>query len=274
MSVAPTAGSSRAAQLSNELWAVLAVAQRDLTKLLRDRVRLAISLAFPLLVIVGLGSVLRATIGRGTGPDALTLTFTGVLAASLFQSTAAGMVSLVEDRETDFARELFVSPVSRTTIVAGKVLGESLVALCQGVGIVAFAVLFGVRMNAGQVMALLPACVACCLLGGAFGLATLAALPNQRAGLQVFQFIILPQYFLAGVLVPLHGLPGYLSAVSWVMPLRYAVDITRAAFYAGTPVYSQAVTLNPAIDAAVMVGLFVALLSIGAVLFSYRERSR
>src|SRR6185437_5935485 len=104
--------------------------QRDLTKLLRDRVRLAISLAFPLLVIVGLGSVLQATVGRVTGVDAIALTFTGVLAASLFQSTAAGMVSLVEDRETDFARELFVSPVSRTTIVAGKVLGESMVALC------------------------------------------------------------------------------------------------------------------------------------------------
>jgi ABC-2 type transport system permease protein len=275
VSVAPSLRTSRSAQATLELWALLAVAQRDFTKLLRDRVRLAISLAFPLLVIVGLGSVLQTTVGRVTGVDAVTLTFTGVLAASLFQSTAAGMVSLVEDRETDFARELFVSPVSRTTIVAGKVLGESLVALFQGIGIVAFAALFGVHMNATQVVALFPACVATCLLGGAFGLATLAALPNQRAGLQVFQFIILPQYFLAGVLVPLHGLPGYLSALSWVMPLRYAVDLTRAAFYAGTPAYSsETVTLNPALDIAVMSGLFVVLLSVGALLFSYRERAR
>ncbi len=41
----------------------------------------------------------------------MTVAFTGVLAASLFQSAAAGMISIAEDRENDFARELFVTPV-------------------------------------------------------------------------------------------------------------------------------------------------------------------
>jgi ABC-2 type transport system permease protein len=97
--------------------------------------------------------VLQPTVGRATGLSAVTLMFTGPLAATLFQSTAAGMMSLIEDRETDFVAELFVAPVSRVTIVAGKVVGESLVALVQGAGIVVFALLFGVRMSGGQVMA-------------------------------------------------------------------------------------------------------------------------
>jgi ABC-2 type transport system permease protein len=167
-----------------------------------------------------------------------------------------------------------VAPVSRMTIVSGKVLGESLVALTQGVGVVAFALLLGIRMSPGQLGALLPTAVGCCLLGGAFGLATLAALPNQRAALQVFPFVILPQYFLAGVVAPLRGLPGYLDLVSWLMPLRYPVDLTRAAFYSGRPAYDQVVTESPLVDAAVMAALFVVLVILGALLLEHRERNR
>ena len=94
-------------------------------KLLRDRPRLAVNLAFPVLLIGGLGAVLQPTVGRVTGLNAVTLAFTGVLAASLFQSAAAGMISIVEDRENDFSRELFVAPVPRLTLVAGKVAGET-----------------------------------------------------------------------------------------------------------------------------------------------------
>src|SRR6185437_2991966 len=83
--------------LAVELWALLAIAQRDLVKLLRDRPRLAVNLAFPVLLVAGLGSVLQPTVGKVTGVSAVTLAFTGVLPATLFQSTAAGMISIAED---------------------------------------------------------------------------------------------------------------------------------------------------------------------------------
>ena len=95
----------------HELSALAVIAQRDVIKLLRDRPRLAVNLAFPVLLIGGLGAILQPTVGRVTGLNAVTLAFTGVLAASLFQSAAAGMISIVEDRENDFSRELFVTPV-------------------------------------------------------------------------------------------------------------------------------------------------------------------
>jgi ABC-2 type transport system permease protein len=100
----------------HELSAVLAIAQRDVIKLVRDRPRLAVNLAFPILLVAGLGNVLQATVGQVTGVDAVTLAFTGVLAATLFQSAAAGMISIVEDRENDFSRALFIAPVSRFTL--------------------------------------------------------------------------------------------------------------------------------------------------------------
>lgn len=258
----------------HELYGLLVIAQRDVIKLLRDRPRLAVNLAFPVLLIGGLGAILQPTVGKVTGLNAVTLAFTGVLAASLFQSAAAGMISIVEDRETDFSRELFVTPVSRMTLVAGKVAGETLVALCQGAFIIGFALAFGVRMSPAQLALIVPPCLACCLLGGAFGLATIAVLPNQRSAMQIFQFLIIPQYVLAGVLVPLHGAASWLRAVSLAMPLRYVVDLTRAAYYAGTPGYREAVIGNPALDTLVAIGLLAVLMTTGGLVFSYRERTR
>jgi ABC-2 type transport system permease protein len=251
-----------------------AIAQRDLLKLLRDRPRLAVNLAFPLFLVAGLGSLLQPTVGVVTGLKAVTLAFTGVLAATLFQSAAAGMISLVEDRETDFARVLFVTPVSRATLIGGKVLGECLVALAQAACVLAFALIIGVPMPAGKLLLLIPACVAACLAGAGLGLVTVAVLPTQRSAMEVFQFLIIPQYVLAGVLVPLRGAAPWLHAVSLVMPLRYAVDLTRAAYYAGSARYSQAVAGNPVTDAAVTVGLAAVFLVAGGLLFSYRERTR
>ncbi|MGD0064297.1 MAG: ABC transporter permease [Streptosporangiaceae bacterium] len=265
---------STAAVLAHELSAVAIIAQRDVIKLLRDRPRLAVNLAFPILLIGGLGAVLQPTVGRVTGLNAITLAFTGVLAASLFQSAAAGMISIVEDRENDFSRELFVTPVTRLTLVAGKVAGETLVALAQGIFITLAAVAFGVRMSPGQLAMLLAPSLACCLLGGAFGLATIAALPNQRSAMQIFQFLIIPQYVLGGVLVPLHGQSAFIDAVGWVMPLRYAVELSRAAFYAGTPGYAQVVTAGPVLDVLAIAGLTAVFMTAGALVFDYRERTR
>jgi ABC-2 type transport system permease protein len=233
-----------------------------------------VNLAFPVLLIAGLGNVLQSTVGQVSGLNSVALAFSGVLAATLFQSSAAGMISLVEDRETDFSRELFVAPLSRLTLVGGKILGESLVALCQGVCVVVFALLVGVRMDAGQLGRMLLPCLGACLLGGAFGLATIALLPNQRSAMQVFQFLIIPQYVLGGVLVPLHGLPGYLNVIASAFPLRYAVELNRAAFYAGDSGYGQVVGYGPVVDGVVVAGLFAVLLVLGAAAFDYRERTR
>ena len=264
----------RPGALSHELSGLAIIAQRDVIKLLRDRPRLAVNLAFPVLLIGGLGSVLQPTVGRVTGLDAVTLAFTGVLAASLFQSAAAGMISIVEDRENDFSRELFVTPVSRLTLMAGKVAGETLVALCQGVFITVAAVAFGVRASPVQLAMLLAVGLASCLLGGAFGLVTIAALPNQRSAMQIFQFLIIPQYVLGGVLVPLHGQSAFIGVVSWFMPLRYAVELSRAAFYAGTPGYARVVTAGPALDVAVIAVLTILFMAAGALVFDHRERTR
>jgi ABC-2 type transport system permease protein len=257
-----------------ELHAVLALAQRDLTKLLRDRARLITTIIFPFIFIGALGGTLSANFGRGPGFDFLTLTFTGVYAQTLFQSTALGMISLVIDRENDFSQELFISPVSRYTIIAGRILGETLVALPQALAIIAFGLVIGIPMSPGQLAALIWTGIVVAFFGGAFGVLVLAFLNNQRAANQVFPFIFLPQFFLAGVFTPIQVLPWYLEIASRLAPLRYAVDFVRGVFYAGTPDYAHVVLQEPAADLAVILPALLVCLVVGTFFFVRAERNR
>jgi ABC-2 type transport system permease protein len=257
-----------------ELSAILAIAYRDLLKFLRDVPRIVSSLIFPVLFIGVLGGSLQANLGVGAGYNLLVFTFTGVLAQTLFQSTASGVISLIEDRQNDFSQAVFVAPISRYSIVFGKILGETLVALPQGMAIVIFAMLIRVPIDLAQLGALAVVGLAACLFGGAFGVAVLSGVSNQRTANQVFPFIMLPQFFLAGIFAPIKVLPIYLEVLSRISPLRYAVDLMRGAFYAGRPEYAQVVLASPAFNLAVMAVLFVVFLAAGTWVFVRGERNR
>ena len=256
----------------SEIGPILAIAQRDLMKLLRDRPRMVTTLVFPLLLIGVLGGSLQSNLGRNVGFNFLVFTFTGVFGQTLFQTTSQGVMSLISDRENDFSQEMFVSPVSRYSIIFGKILGESLVALPQALAIVAFAFMVGIRASVVQLVGLALVAVVVCLLGGAFGVLVLSNLSGQEMAGQIFTFVMLPQYFLAGIFNPIKVLPPYLEILSRISPMRYAVDLARAAFYAGRPEYVRVVLDSPVLDLVVMGGMFTIFLTVGTALFVRSER--
>jgi ABC-2 type transport system permease protein len=257
-----------------ELNAVVTIAYRDVMKLVRDVPRLLATFVFPLAFIAILGGSLQANLGESAGYNFLAFTFTGVFAQTLFQSSTFGVISLIEDRQTDFSQEIFVSPISRYSIVLGKIIGESLVALVQGLGILLFGVFLGIQISLGQVAALVPVAIAICLLGGTFGILLLANIGSQRAANQVFPFIILPQFFLAGVFNPIQVLPLPLEILSRISPLRYAVDLTRGIFYLGEPDYAKVVLAPASFNLAIIAALFGVFLVVGTYLFVRAERNR
>jgi ABC-2 type transport system permease protein len=257
-----------------EASAVLAIAHRDLVKLLRDRTRLIADLAFPMIIIGVLGVSLQAGFGDQADFNFLTFVFTGVLAQTLWQSSALGVISLIEDRENDFSQEIFVSPISRYSIVLGKVLGESLVALPQGAAIIAFGWVLGIPLSAAVLLALVPVLLVVTLFGGAFGLLVLSRLPNRRAATQIFPFVMLPQFFLAGVFNPIGNLPPILDVASRLAPMRYAVDLLRNVYYSVHPDQGDVALASAGANLAIIGALFVAFIVVGTWLFVRAERNR
>ena len=254
--------------------ALFTIAYRDFVKLLRDPARIAATFVFPILFIGILGGSLQANLGQVAGYNLLEFVFTGVLAQTVFSSTASGIISLIEDRENDFSQEIFISPISRYSIVFGKILGESLVAFPQGAAIIAFGWLVRVPLSIPRTLAMAPVGLLICLFGGAFGLIVLSNLKSQRAANQVFPFIMFPQYFLAGVFSPIAVLPWYLEILSRLTPLRYAVDLLRGIYYAGTPQYNDVVLAPPLNNLAVMGVMFTVFMVAGTYLFVRGERNR
>lgn len=258
----------------SELSGVLTLAHRDLVKLLRDRTRIIADFSFPLIFIGILGPTLQAGFGTVNGVNLMPFLFTGVLAQTVWQSSALGVISLLADREQDFSQEIFVSPISRYSIVVGKVIGESLVALPTGLGIVIVGVLIGVSLPPLSFLALLPVVIAIALYGGAFGLLILSNISSQRAANQIFPFVMLPQFFLAGVFNPIHSLPPPLAVLSAISPMRYAVELVRNVIYGLQPGV-HAPSMTPlAVNAAVIAVSFVAFLVAGTFLFVRSERNR
>src|SRR5439155_3818869 len=163
-----------------DLNAILAISFRDLMKLLRNPARIVSTFISPLLLIGILGGTFQANLGKSVGFNYMTFIFTGIFAQTLFQSAAQGVISLIEDRENDFSQEIFVSPISRYSIVFGKILGESLVALPQGAAVLLFGLVIGIKLSPAQVLGLVPVAIVVCILGGTFGLLLLANMSSQR----------------------------------------------------------------------------------------------
>ena len=258
--------------IARESNAIAIIALRDLLKCLRDRSRIIATFIFPILFIGALGGSLDANIDFGF--DFITFVFTGVLGQTLFQSSASGVISLIEDRQNDFSMELFVSPISRYSIIIGKILGESLVAMTQAVGIIAFGIIIGVPVSLGFVLTMIPVGLFICFLGGAFGILVLSNLSSERAANQIFPFILFPQFFLAGVFNPIQQLPWYMDILSRIAPMRYAVDLVRNIYYAGFAEADMTVLSSATYNTIIITVMLAVFVLIGTILFVRNERNR
>ena len=258
----------------HELNVITAIAGRDLTKFFRDPGRMIAAIGFPFFMIFLLGGTLQLNLGKSAGFNFIAFTFTGFLGMTLFQSTATGLTSLLEDRQNDFAQELFVSPVSRYTIAFGKIFGETLVAIVQVLPMVLFAFVLGVHLTLTHIALLAPVALLSCFMGGAFGLVLLNTMSDIRAANQIFTFVFLPQYFLAGLISPINVLPWYLAIFSLLSPMRYVIDLARGVVFAGTPEYSRVVLFSPLTNIAALVLMFAVFMIIGTTLFVRRETTR
>lgn len=257
-----------------ELNAILTIAFRDFTKLLRDRGRIVISFIFPIIFIGALGGSLEANLGEVLNYNFQTFVFIGVFAQTFFQSTASGIISLIQDRENDFSQEIFVSPISRYSIIFGKILGETMVSVVQVIGILIFGIILQVPLSFSDLLFIIPAGIVSSLLGGSFGTIVMANLSNQRTASQIFPLLLFPQFFLAGVFNPIQELPLPLWILSRIAPMTYAVDFVRHAYYFNKPEY-QYVVINPFwVDAAAITAMFLLFLAIGTFIFVRNERNR
>jgi len=229
------------------LWAILL---RDLKRYWSDRIRVATGLAQPLLYLFVLGSGLGAAtrLGQSYTP----YIFPGVLGMSLLFAATFSAIGIVFDREYGFLKAVLVAPVSRREIALAKVLSGALQGLMQGLLLMCFAPLTGLRPGVLSVLGMLGAMILAALVFSAMGVALAARFKSAEVFPVIMNAVLLPMFFLSGALYPLTGAPRWLTALAWLDPVAYGVDLMRGALL-GTSHF------HPALSVAVLGLAFVLL---------------
>lgn len=215
-----------------DLRAVKIVVQRDLIRTIQDRTRFVAALVQPLLFLFVLGAGLSSLTQASTGSlDLQQFMFPGILATSTLFTAVFSAVSIVWDREFGFLREMLVAPVRRSSIIIGKGLAGAIVATVQGVLVLVLAPVVDVPLTFGLALTLMAEVFLLSFTMTALGLAIVARITQVQTVMGLMQVLILPLSFLSGALYPLSNLPTWLSVVTKLNPLTYAVHPVRAAVF-------------------------------------------
>ena len=204
--------------------AIYVIVAREFKRFFRQRARLLGTIARPLLWLIIIGSGFTKLIDVGGDITYTQFIVPGILGMTILFSSIFSTISVVWDREFGFLREILVAPISRFTIVIGKILSGTAIALLQGVLILALAPLFGLYVSLSQflVMIILMAIVAFSITS--LGLFIASFLPTLEGFNVIMNFIVLPMFFLSGALYPVKTLPSFLQYLSRINPLSYGID--------------------------------------------------
>ncbi|MGV9411332.1 ABC transporter permease [Nocardia sp. NPDC003693] len=209
----------------NPLRCYAATTVRILKQLRADHRTVAMILVVPALLMTLLYFVYRDYAVAPGAPrlfDRIGITMLGILPfVVMFLITA---IAMQRERVSGTLERLMTTPLSKIDLLAGY--GTAFSVAAAGQAIIACAVSFwllGLEAAGSPLLVVLIA-VLDAILGVALGLLASAFARTEFQAVQFMPVIVLPQFFLCGLLVPRGELPGWLEAISNVLPLSYAVD--------------------------------------------------
>jgi ABC-2 type transport system permease protein len=187
----------------------------------------------------------------------------GFIAMNVMMSglTALG-AALARERESGTLAGVLMSPISRTSIILGKMISFTVRNLFQGGITIAMAIIvFGITIRGN------PLLIAAILVIGTLsflglGIVATAIAKEQESAQLVLGLLQFPMMFLSGVLFPVEQMPGFLQAVSKVLPLTYAVDALRKVMILGAGIDAVIVPL------LILIALGVVTITLGVPLFT------
>jgi len=219
--------------LGRQLGGLYAIWLREIKRAIRDRGQLIGGISRPLLWVVimgiGLNPYFRGEIYgevRFVVPYTyLQFIFPAVILLNIMYTSVQAAVSTIWDREFGFLREILVSPLWRGTILLGKILGGTTVAMFHGSLVLALARFADVTLTPADIARGLAIMF---LL--AFALTSLGVVIANRVrsfeGFGVFaNAVILPLYFTSSSIFPLD--PSLTSAQTRVVSPEWLVTLVE-----------------------------------------------
>jgi ABC-2 type transport system permease protein len=240
---------------------------REMKRFVRAKSRIVGAVAMPLffLLFLGMGFNRMAVPGLGKQVNYILFLVPGILGMGLLFSSTFGGLSVLWDREFGFLKEIMVAPVSRLSIVVGRIAGGTTTGLIQGILILAVA--FALGFTVPSVVALFLGLALMVLIATTFlglGLIFASKMRDMQGFSVVMNFVIFPLFFLSGALYPLGNFPAWVRVLSYADPLTFGVDGLRG-------VWLGASSLPAILDFAAMIFFSALMLALGAYFFEKSE---
>lgn len=227
---------------------------RDVLRFLRQRNRIISALATPLVFWLLLGAGFAESFrppGETGDASYLRYFFPGTIVLIMLFTAIFSTISIIEDRREGFLQGLLVSPAHPSSIVLGKLLGGTTLAVGQGLLFCLLAPTAGLPLGPANILPILLSFTLCGL--AMTGLGFLFAWPlDSTAGFHALMNIFLmPLWMMSGALFPVTPAAGWAYWVTVVNPVTYAVASVRHALQANpwagleglaSPVWSLAIT--------------------------------
>jgi len=209
---------------------ISAITRRIIQQFLRDRRTLALIFLVPIVVMTLVALSFPEEVGQGV----LNYLAPAILAAlALFFGFILTGVSFLRERSQGTLERLMASPISRGDLVVGYLLGFIGFAMVQALIILLFTIYaLGIQYR-GALWQLFVLQVIVTVGSVNLGIFVSTYARNEFQVVQFIPLIILPQFFLSGILWPVEQMPGYLQWVSDFLPLTYAVEGMRQIMLAG-----------------------------------------
>ena len=256
--------------MKKELNGIYTVWLRDIKRYYRDKPRIIGSFAQPILFLFVLGTGIAnsfSVFGGGGGEDFLNFMFPGIIGMTVLFTSFFSAMSIVWDREFGFLREILVAPISRTSIVIGKLLGGSTIAIFQGSIILLFSPLLKVPITFIMVLKVLGVMFLLAMTISTMGIILASVIKSMQAFQVITNFLLMPMFFLSGALFPLNNTIMWMNIVSKINPLSYGIDAMRFVM-----LNDPALQLHPLwLNIAVMIFLIVVFSISGTFLFSRQD---
>jgi len=266
--------SRKKSRLFRELNSVITVMAREITVFFKSPATVIMSLAMPVMMMGMIGGNLMQNMAGGLSFELGQFMLVGMLVNMLFMVTTMGMTSLVDDHDIDFNQEMLVSPVSRYSLVIGKILGSGFAAIISMTGTLIVGLVMGIVLPVGKLLLILALSPLMCLSAGALAMIVIGLIKSRKAANLAVTLITMPQMFLSGAIIPINNSSGVLLILNRIMPMTYCLDLVRAVVYAGTPEYDDVVMFNPAINFAAITVLTVVCLVAGTFFYAQSEKKR
>lgn len=260
--------------LTRELNALNAIASREVMRLIKNPGSLIMNIIFPIIFLGIMGGSLSQNLAGNIGYDFLQFVMIGMIAFNMYMGTASGVTSMVVEREMNLTQELYVSPISRYTIMLGKMIGTGIGSLVTILGVIIVALFMHIPFGGMPFFWLILVTPAFSLVGGSLGIFFIGFVQDSKLAQMGVMLLIMPQMFFSGTIIPITNAAGILAFLTKIMPLTYVTDLARGVFYWGDPVYDQVVLHHPLYNFVIMAAFFLIFTMIGTIMFTKAERNR